>query len=146
MWCSLCQRPRFGDDVCTDICVCTTFNKNIDSWLQQPGDENAFKNLQTSHYDAVDSWLHSPVDDNAEQNLQTSHYDAMMDFSTLHTRTGLYTLSPNDTSSSATSATGTSPPYERRSPEAGHHDWRQYHCTMNSKLVRTSIEFAVIFN
>ena len=137
----MCQRPRFGDDVCTDICVCTSFINSIDPWLQQSGNETAFKNLQTCNYDAVDSWLHSPVDDTTDLNLQTSNYDAMMDFSTLHTRPGLYTLSPKDMSSSATSATSTSPSYERRSPEAGHRDWPLYHCTMNSKLVRKSIEF-----
>lgn len=139
LWCSLCQKPRFGDDVYTDICVCTSFTDSIDLWLQQPGDDNIFEDLQTSQYDAIDSWLNMSVNNDTYQNQQTSHSNAMMDFSTLPTSTGVQSLS------SATSTTSTIPPCERRSLEVDHRDWLKSHRTMTSKLVRISIKFAIIF-
>ncbi len=148
VWCSLCQRPRFEDDICTAICVCPSFTNSIDSWLEQAVENSAFENLQMDHYNAVNLWL--PVGANPYPNLQTSQYDAIMKFSTTAGSTGPSTPPTDNVPSLAMSAassrtsspvsstssvSGATPPRERRSPEVDHLSWPQYHRLMDAKQV-----------
>jgi hypothetical protein len=132
VWCSLCQRPYFGD-VNTDICFCTSFSNTIDSWSHKPMGGNYFQTLQTSNYDAIDSWLQMSTEDEPAENLRTSHHDATITrHSSLPASTRLGALSTNDASSSTTSAT---PPSECRSPEVVACDWDQIYNRMTPKEV-----------
>jgi hypothetical protein len=107
VWCSFCQRPRFEDGVCTELCICVSFTTNTDTWMQQAVDGSSFENLSTRncHYNAIDTWLHGSVDDDAIEIPQSSVFDAMIEISPVATTLGLYALSTPGTSSPATSVT-----------------------------------------
>lgn len=146
VWCSFCQRPRFEDGVCTEICVCVSFVTSNDAWLQQAP---SFENLPTRRYDAVDTWLHeSATDENASQFPPTNTFDAMIGISPVAASLGLFALSAEDASSpsasttgltratSATSTRSTTPSYERSSLDMDSSDSSEFRRLLNAKQVR----------
>ncbi|KAG4434680.1 hypothetical protein IFR05_009826 [Cadophora sp. M221] len=150
VWCSFCQKPRFEDGVCTEICICVSFVTSNDAWLPQVVDGSSFENVQTRHYNAVDTWLHgSATDENTSQTPPTSAFDAMIGISPVAASLGIFALSAENPSSpsttstrgltggtSATSTRSTTPSCERSSLDMDSSDSSEFRRLLNAKQRR----------
>lgn len=124
VWCSFCQRCRFGDGS-EDLCLCTptSFANVIDPWLQNPLECSTLSD-QTGQYNAIDSWLQLLIDDKSNTNILSSPFDATArQYSEFSDPSTLQTQSTKTMSSRGSSVNA---PSERRSSEPDRPESREF--------------------